>query len=127
MIEPQAYYGPRYNRRPSIVIAQAAGDGEAEGATLAQPAIDPQAAAMQLDQAFADRQSQPRAADRLPVCAFHLAEMVKDTRQVLSGNADARIADADQHVAILGPDGNGNAAVVGELDGIADDIPQHLP
>ena len=79
---------------------------------------------MSLDDAFGDGKSEPGA---LTPCLRGLPESVKDTGQVLWLDAIARIANPEDDLAISRCRAHRDAtARLRELDGIADEILEHL-
>src|SRR5476649_1606039 len=106
---------------------------EREGAADAGRADDVDGAAHQLDQLAADRQSQTGAAVAPRGGGVGLLEFLEQARDRIGGDADAGVADAeaDQVIALparpLQPlDAQGDVAALGELEGVADQVDQHL-
>ena len=79
-----------------------------------------------------DDQSQTGAAVFACHAAVRLLERLEDTRLILAADADAGVRDRKCNgdtifVLLHGLGGDGNAAVLGELDRVARQIDQHLP
>ncbi len=108
------------------------GDGEPERRPLFPHAVGADVAAHQLDQLARDGQPEPGAAVFARHGAVGLLEGFEDARQRGGGNADAAVdhGEAQQHpaAAVAGAaDRQVDHAVIGELDGVADQIDEHLP
>ena len=70
-----------------------------------------------------DRQPQARATDRFAPSGLDLAEMIENARQIIGGDTDACVDYTEDHLAVIRANGYGNMPVIGELDGIADNVP----
>src|SRR5262249_35007582 len=99
---------------------------QAEGRTPTYDRLDPETAAMHFDNLFGNRQSEPGATLSPGTRAVHLMELVEDALTLLILDARAGVADAHDEAAILITGRNANLPRVRELDGIADEIEQHL-
>lgn len=110
---------------------------------FARNTLDPYFSAHQLDELVADGQTESGAPE-FPSCGgVHLAEGFEELCLLLQGNADAGITDAKVEVRFPGGGRTGvfrlatgrfgeihrdiDIALVGELDGIADEIDEDLP
>ena len=124
-------------------------DGEMEGGAFAGIALDPDLAAHQLGQAFADGQAQPGAAVVASGGGIHLLERFEEAVLPVQRDADAGVAHgemeqplfrvAEKSVSCSWPNGmlrapcagggdfDDDFALVGELHGVADQIDQDLP
>src|ERR1700682_122044 len=103
---------------------------QAEGhfSALAQAACDIDAAAMQFDQAFDDRQTQSASLVRPIVRGMRLKKRIAELLEVAFGNADSAIGDAQQEFAALDAAPDDDAAVLAaELDRGRDEIEHDLP
>jgi len=69
---------------------------------------------------------QPGAALGLPVGAVDLAELLEDARLVLLGNAGPSVGHTEGEMAVAGGGGDVYLAGIRELNGIADQVEQHL-
>ena len=107
--------------------------GEMERAAASDFAFDPQPAAHQLDQPQRNRQPEARAAEAARRRAVGLGEGLEDVLLLVGGNADAGIADAEVQERTAGVvgirrgvDAQHDFALVRELDGVAEDVQEHL-
>ena len=84
-------------------------------------------AAVHLDQVADDRQAQPEAAGLPRRAGVGLPEALEHVGQEVGRDADAGVADRhlDVRVDALQPDLD-TAAAAGELDGVGQQVPQHL-
>ena len=106
-------------------------DIEPEAAALADLALHPQLAAHQLDQALADHQAQAGTTETPGGRGLGLGEAVEDTGQLLGADADAGIAHRHAQGDALGiapqlAQADHHLALLGELEGIAGQVDQHL-
>ncbi|OEZ97550.1 hypothetical protein DUGA2_58890 [Duganella sp. HH101] len=109
----------------------AVGDRERERAADAGRAVDPQLAAHQAHQPLADRQAEAGAAEAPRGRAFGLRERIEDAALLLRVDADAGVAHREvqphlHRVGILQLDAHHHRAALGELDGVAGQVDQHL-
>ena len=125
-------------------------DGEMERGAFAGIALDPDLAAHQFGQAFADRQAQAGAAVVAGGGGIHLLEGLEQPVLPVQRDADAGVAHREMQQPLLrvadetrcpargrtgccagrAPrpgDFDDHLALVGELDGVADEIDQDLP
>ena len=107
------------------------GQFEPEGAALARLALGADLATHQVHQALADGQAQPGAAEPAGDVAVGLGEGGEEAGQDLRGHADPRVADREAQAQALGTDLPGldpdlDRAMVGELDGVADEVEEDL-
>lgn len=105
--------------------------GEPEGAALARRAVDPDLAAHQQGQAFADGQPETGAAVFPCQRTVRLFESLEQAQLVGRADADTGILDLEtqqRRGSVRGELANaqGDAAVVGELDRVGDEIDQDL-
>ena len=111
--------------------------GELEGAAHTWPAGDVDIAAHQLDQAVADGQAQARAAVAPGGLAVGLLKRAEDVFNLRFAQPDTRVSNAETNQCFcrwraLGAhvwfriDSNHHFAVLGELDGIAHQVVEHL-
>ena len=117
----------RRGRGFSRTLGRQRHDG-AEGRALAWRALDLDAAAHPLDDALGDGEAQAGAAELARGAAIGLLEFVEDARLLSGRNADAGVANLEDDLACIraGLDDDANAAGLGELDGVAGKIEQHL-
>ena len=110
-------------RRP-----RGSGDDGAEARALARRAVDLDAAAHPLDDAPRDRKAEAGAAELAGRAGVGLLELVEDAGLLLRRDADAGVANLEHDLAGARPglDHDADAAGLGELDGIAGEIEQHL-
>ena len=94
----------------------------------ARRALDLDAAAHALDDAARDGEAQAGAAELPRRAAVGLLELVEDAGLLLRRDADAGVAHLEHDLAGAGPglDDDADAAGLGELDGVAGEIEQHL-
>ena len=97
-----------------------------EGRALTQGRLDPDAATVHLHDLLGDGESEAGAALGLSKGAVDLMELLEDARPLVLGNAGPRIGHADVEVAVDGLGSHADLASVGELDGVANEIEQHL-
>src|SRR5262245_41424491 len=92
-------------------------------------AVEPDASAHALDDAFGDGKPEPGAAEPAGRTVIALLELEKNSRLCLGGDTDAGIAHRKAH--LVGPDpgvdDDGDASGFGELDSVAGEIEQQLP
>ena len=99
----------------------------------AELALDPDAAAHQLDERRRDRQAQAGAAEPARRRAVGLAEGLEDRGVLVRRDADAGVADREvQHrspssVRASSRTSTSTWPARGELDGVADQVGEHLP
>jgi hypothetical protein len=99
---------------------------EREGRAFAQPALQPDPPAVQLDQPFADRQPQPAALLRARRI-LHLAELLEHQRLVRRRDPNPAIGYADAgHAVSRRRRAHRNPTPLGELDRICQQVEQHL-
>ena len=113
-------------------MALGQGDDKPESAALAGSALNPDFAAHQVDQPLADGQPEPGATILAGHRVVGLLEGIEQPRLRCAFDTDAGIGDREaqlQGVVGLGQRLHTQAdrTVVGELDGIADEVDQHLP
>src|SRR5262249_32984699 len=94
--------------------------------TFAERRLHPNAAAMHFDNLLGDGEAKPRTAFRLGVRAVDLVELLEDARLVLLRDAGPGVGHTQGEMAIAGSGGDAYLAGVGELDGIAHQVEQHL-
>ena len=104
---------------------------EVEAGTLAGLAFDADFAAHHLHQLTGDRQAQPGAAVLARGGAVGLGEGIEQLVDLLLGDADAGVDDRELQAAAIVPvfqrhHLQDDMAVVGELDGVADQVHQDL-
>ncbi|PMQ16548.1 hypothetical protein JaAD80_10195 [Janthinobacterium sp. AD80] len=97
-----------------------------EHAAHAQGAFHRDGAVHQFDQLQRDRRAQARAAKAAAHRRISLREGGEDLVEAVGGNADARVVHGDVHLLALHVDGHAHVAHFRELDGVADQIGQHL-
>ncbi len=107
------------------------GDVEPEAAATARFTLDPQLCPHQLEQAFADHQPQPGAAEATGGGGFGLGEALEDALQLVGADADAAVGDghADGDRLLMAGQqchGDHHLALDGELEGIARQVGEHL-
>ena len=90
--------------------------------------LDLDVAAHQGDQVAADRQTEAGAAMVAADRAVQLGEALEQPLELVCGDAGARVADGQAQQAVGGviAGGDGDAAAGGELDGVAQQVEQHL-
>src|SRR4029450_1662404 len=118
----------RLPRNPlRVITASAHRQGEGKGRPLAQVALDPDLAAVQLDELL--REGQPEARAFLLACliAPHLAELLEDGRLILGGDPDPGVGDGDLDRAVFPAGLKADPAPFrGELHGIGEEVEQDL-
>ena len=100
-----------------------------QGETTADPgaARRLQAAAHQLAQLAGNGHPQAGTAEAPTHGGVGLGEWIEDARQPVSGNADTGIFHADQQQSVLLDQLQLDPALLGELDGVAEQVEQYLP
>src|SRR5262245_52493956 len=100
---------------------------ECERRALPDPALDPDPAPMQLDELPA--QSEPQASALcLLVRSAYLLELFEHRVLIFRCNTDPRIPHRNLNRSLTGPSGDLDATALGrELDGIGEQIQNHLP
>ena len=126
---------PRRNRlhdgrRNGAARCGAGLEREREHAPLPRRALDDEVAVHQAREAPADGEAQPGAADA--DLRVGLVERVEDPREISRLDSRSRVLDGDgDHVpvrrrACAGRGANGDPPALGELDGVAQQVDQHL-
>ena len=106
-------------------------DGEMEAAAFPRFALDPDPAAHHLHQLGGDRQAQTGAAILARHGRVFLCEGVEDQLPLLDGDADPGVGDDEVQGRLSGgtllrEDTHGNLAFFGELQGVAEQVYDHL-
>ncbi len=122
---------PARGRAGAVARRRAQRDGEAEARAAPELAVDADLAVHQLDQVLGDRQAEPRAAARPARPVLGLVERVEHARRLGGRDPDPGILDAQRQPDPLGRDLgqhdlDQDLAAVGVLDGVADQVDQHL-
>ena len=101
----------------------AAGQPDGDHRAHALLALYPQGPSVEGDDLVGHRQPDARAPDQL----VGLVEFLFHVGQVLGGDAAARVADGDLHIAhgLSGGDGD-DASGLGVFQGVVDDVDEHL-
>src|SRR3989441_7271405 len=103
------------------------GQREAEGAAPARLALDPDAAAVQLDQALGQRQPEAGPFLLARVVARSLPELLEDDRLVFLWDADPRVRDGDHDALSVRLCIHGDRAVLlGELHRVGEQVDEDL-
>ena len=97
-----------------------------EGRSLPKRRPDPDVAAVHLDDQLGDGEPKAGAAFSFRVRAINLMELLEDARLVLCGDAWPRIDHADVEMTVDHLGGHAHLAGVGELDGITNEVEEHL-
>src|SRR5262249_48185516 len=97
-----------------------------EGRALAERRLHPNAAPVHLNDLFGDSETQTGATLGLGIGAVDLVELVEDTCLMVCGNAGAGIGHTDVEVAVHRFRRHAHLAGVGELDGVAYKVEEHL-
>src|SRR5215468_5919677 len=97
-----------------------------EGRALAQRRLHPDATTMHLDDLLGDRKPESSASSRLGQRAVDLMELLENANLLLFGNAWPGIGHADVEVAVDRLGTHTHLADVCELDGVPNEIEQHL-
>src|SRR5437870_12536594 len=102
--------------------------GEPEGATRAEFRLHADGAAVQLDQAFREREAEARPFVAAALARVELHELLKQLSLIRRGDADAGVAHGDAHGAgVLEPRAERDAPAIGrELDGVGEEVEKHL-
>src|SRR5712692_6898772 len=105
--------------------------GEPERAALSRLAVHPDLAAHQLHEAPADGETESGPAELARGRAIGLAEWLEQARSGLGGNSDAAITHGNAQLDIVRGlvrdfDRGHHLAALRELDGVSDQIDQHL-
>src|SRR5438093_1178286 len=100
----------------------ARGKGERERRSATHLALDPEAAAVELDKLSRQREAQTRAL-ALPRGVAHLAELLEDRLLVLWRDADAGVGDRHLDNAVRGQRSHVDPATLGrELHGVGQQV-----
>ena len=94
--------------------------------TFAEHRLDPDAAAVHLHNLLGNGEPQPGAALGLAVGAVDLVELLEDARLVLLRNAGPGVGHTEGEMAVARGGGDVYLAGIRELNGIADQVEQHL-
>ena len=81
---------------------------------------------MHLDDLLGDGKAKAGAAFGLGIGVIDLMELLEDTLQLLGRYSGTRVRHADGEAAIHRRRGDAHLARVGELDGVADEVEEHL-
>src|SRR5690606_1668431 len=113
---------------PDRTLGLALADLEVKARADPRLTLDPDHAAVGVDDRLGDRQPEPAAAGRAGVGLLELRELAKQLGQLILGDARALVADREPHGAgrdllELDPDG---VAGLAELDRVRHQIDQHL-
>ncbi len=100
--------------------------GDPEGGAVPDPAVERDLAAHAFDDAARDGEPEPGAAVAAARAAVALLELVVDRRDALRRDAGAGVAHLDDDAVRLGRHDDADAADLGELDGVAGEVDQHL-
>jgi len=100
-------------------------------AAAARLAVDADRAAHELDEAGADRQPEPRAAVLAARRGIDLGERLGEPLALLGRQSDAGVADAEAQpggidLVVDGRDADDDFTLVGELDGVGDQVGEDL-
>src|SRR5215468_5623127 len=86
----------------------------------------PDAAAVHLDDLLGDGEPEPRAALGLGKGTVDLVELIENSILLIKGYARAGVGHRDGEMAVPRARGDVHLADVGELDGVANQVEQHL-
>src|SRR5262245_61657655 len=108
------------------------GEDHAHRGAVPQRALDPEPPVVRLDDVLHDRQAQPGAAQPARARPADPEESLRQTGQVLAGDADAGVRDRELDGGRTGegpaPDVDLHAAALGRvLDGVVDQVDEDLP
>src|SRR5438876_1196543 len=120
-----AYAAERCLRRGAVLVADDAGQDDAEAAAAPERAGDLDRAAEPGDELLHDVEPEAHAAVAARRRAVHLAEHVEDDRQVLGADADARVAHLDHHRLVMQQHAYQHLPLAGELEGVAHQVADH--
>src|SRR5262249_47575036 len=85
-------------------------------------------AAHSADQLVADVEAEPGAADATGHVRVDAVELLEDAALLVDGDAEAFVADVEDHVALVRLDPDIDHAAVGRvLDRVLDEVDEHLP
>src|SRR3989454_1054997 len=97
-----------------------------ERGPLVLAALRPDAAAVQLDELLADRESEPGAAGAAGDGVVELLERLEQVREVVLADADPRVGNAHPDRVRLGHDADEDPSLGGKLDRVGQQIEQDL-
>src|SRR5438876_996256 len=123
--EGGAYAAERCLRRGAVLVADDAGQDDAEAAAAPERAGDLDRAAEPGDELLHDVEPEAHAAVAARRRAVHLPEHVEDDRQVLGADADARVAHLDHHRFVGQQHAYQHLPLAGELEGVAHQVADH--
>jgi hypothetical protein len=93
-----------------------------KGRAFAHGRLDPEAAAVHLDDLLSDRKPEAGTALGLGIGVVHLMELLEDAGLVLFGYSRTSVCDAHCKVPIRGHCRHAHLARISELDRVADQI-----
>src|SRR3954447_2026090 len=103
-------------------------DLDTERAAFRAIRLDPDAAVEAADELAADVEAESRASDSAGHVRIDAVELLEDAASLGRGDAEPAVADAEQHMLrALGERDSHRAAVRRVLDGVLDEIHEHLP
>ena len=102
------------------------GDLEAEGAAFAPGARRGAGATEERREAPADGEAEAGPLLVPTGAAVDLGERPEEARHIFLFDADARVADGDDEPGVLDADPDRNAALLGELDGVGEQVEEDL-
>src|SRR6478735_9508194 len=97
-----------------------------EDRALAERRLHPDTTPVHLNDLLGYRQSKPRSPLRFGVGAVHLMELLEYPRQLVGRYAGPSIGDTNSEMAVRRAGSNTHYTRVGELDGVAHEVEQHL-
>src|SRR6185312_6374065 len=100
--------------------------GDVEDAAAALAALGPDAAAVALADLATDGQAEAGAGGFVGERVAVLVELVEDALLVAGGQADAAVGDIDEQLAVAGVGADLDGSLVGELEGVAEQVAEHL-
>src|SRR5262245_60503893 len=112
--------------RPALAELSASRQLHLEGRALAECRLHPNAAAMHLDDLLGDGEPEARATLGLGKRAVDLVELIKNAGLLLLRDSWPRVRHADGEMPICRRRGDTDLAGVGELNGVANEVEQHL-
>src|SRR2546421_12843680 len=97
-----------------------------EGGAFVQPALDPDAPAVHLDELLGDAKPEARAAELARDGGVELAELGENLGELVRRDANPGVQHAVAHAVAVARGADRHAAAPGELEGVAGEVEQAL-
>ena len=109
-------------------MERASGESQREDTAFARRAVEGERAAQAFGDVLGDEQAQAGAAESAGHGVVGLGEGIEKAEDLVAAHADAVVLHADGHALVAGVafDEDADSALVGELDGVADEVDEGL-